>query len=140
MRATNCIDNVVTKISALYLHSIKDRLYCDSLADTEELRKVLLAVYLTLSKVLWPIVPFLVEECWSYFDKKRTFYMTPVNVPSSWSNSSFDPLIELVQSIKANIKQNSSQNTWRLNLKIVANSNALQLLQVNDELELFKSE
>lgn len=114
----------------MYLHTIKDKLYCGSKETTKELQKVLLAIYLVMNKLLWPIVPFLIEESWSYFNKNQPFYKTSVNVSPSWRNNEFDSVINLVEKIKAAIKQDSNNVTWRSNVKITANSSTLKTLQV----------
>lgn len=60
---------VVNNLSALYIHTTKDNLYCGADKENEATRKVLQATFCVLSKVFWPIMPHLVEECWSYYGK-----------------------------------------------------------------------
>lgn len=64
------IQNFVTnQISAIYVHLIKDRLYCGTPKDIEDIKATLEKCYTVLCKSLWPIAPFLVEESWSYYRK-----------------------------------------------------------------------
>lgn len=67
-RATMNILNFVTNdLSAFYMHLIKDRLYCDSKDNYFNLQKIFHVIHSILNKHLYPIVPFLVEEVWSYY-------------------------------------------------------------------------
>lgn len=67
-RATTNILNFVTNdLSAFYLHLVKDRLYCDSKDNYLNLQRIFDVILSSLSKHLYPIVPFLVEEVWSYY-------------------------------------------------------------------------
>lgn len=67
-RVTAIILNFVTNdLSAQYLHLIKDRLYCGNIEQHQQLQSILTAAFLVLNKALWPIVPFMVEECWNYY-------------------------------------------------------------------------
>lgn len=54
-------------LSADYIDLKKDELYCASGEDSATSRDILLATFCILNRHLWPIVPFLVEECWSYY-------------------------------------------------------------------------
>lgn len=69
--ATNILNFVTNDLSASYMHLIKDRLYCDSKDNYLKLQQVFYVIYSVLSKHLYPIVPFLVEEVWSYSSKLR---------------------------------------------------------------------
>lgn len=71
------IQNFVTnQISAIYLHLIKDRLYCGSNVEIEDIRFTLEKCYYSLNKALWPIAPFMVEESWSYYGKDINIYFS----------------------------------------------------------------
>lgn len=66
-RVTTTIVNFVTnELSAMYLHTIKDRFYCGTKEQQTDVRNVIRAALYVLNKVLWPLVPYVVEECWSY--------------------------------------------------------------------------
>lgn len=71
-RAVAHIQNFVSnQISAVYVHLIKDRLYCGSQQDIEAVAFTLEKCYLILNKTLWPIASFLVEESWSYYGEQN---------------------------------------------------------------------
>lgn len=77
-RVIAIIQNFVTnQISSVYVNLIKDRLYCGTLEEIADIRFVLEKCYSILNKTLWPIVPFLVEESWSYYGKKNTIFRKP---------------------------------------------------------------
>lgn len=59
---------VANPLSGLYLHVIKDRLYCDSLSNSDGAQLVLATALGILCRGLWPILPHLVEEAWSHYD------------------------------------------------------------------------
>lgn len=67
--AATIVNFITNDVSAFYLHTIKDRLYCGSEDEYRSLQAVLHKAFLVLNKALWPITPFLVEECWSYIGK-----------------------------------------------------------------------
>lgn len=72
-RAAAVILNFVSNdLSAFYLHLIKDRLYCGTSDQYSAVQSVLRAAFIVLNKALWPITPFLVEECWSYYREWQT--------------------------------------------------------------------
>lgn len=64
--AATIVNFITNDVSAFYLHTIKDRLYCGSVDEYRSLQAVLHKALLVLNKAVWPITPFLVEECWSY--------------------------------------------------------------------------
>lgn len=69
--STKALVNFITNdFSAQFLNYTKDKLYCSRSEDSASTRDVLLATYCIISKHLWPITPFLIEECWSYHGNK----------------------------------------------------------------------
>lgn len=58
---------VANSLSGLYLHVIKDRLYCDSISESDGAQLVLVTALGILCRALWPILPHLVEEAWSHY-------------------------------------------------------------------------
>lgn len=67
---TSVINNFMTnQLSATYFHIVKDRLYCGTKNERSNVQKVIRSAFYVLNKVLWPITPFVVEECWSYHGK-----------------------------------------------------------------------
>uniref|UniRef100_W8BNK4 isoleucine--tRNA ligase n=1 Tax=Ceratitis capitata TaxID=7213 RepID=W8BNK4_CERCA len=71
-RVVTSIQNfVANQISAIYVHTIKDRLYCGDEKDLRNIQCTLLNCYMVLCSTLWPITPFLVEESWLHYGKKK---------------------------------------------------------------------
>lgn len=67
-RVIALIQNFITNtISAVYIHLIKDRLYCGKNDDIAQIRDTIEKCYIILNKVLWPITPLLIEESWSHY-------------------------------------------------------------------------
>lgn len=70
---TTLLDFVWNKLSASYIDLFKDRFYCGSKQEQDDARHVVRSAFYVLSKALWPIMPFTVEECWSYHGKRPKF-------------------------------------------------------------------
>lgn len=71
---TSTILNFISnQLSGTYLHLVKDRFYCGTTAERDDVRNVLRSALYVLNKMLWPLVPFMVEECWSYHGKSQIF-------------------------------------------------------------------
>ncbi|XP_004926166.1 isoleucine--tRNA ligase, mitochondrial [Bombyx mori] len=71
---------VSSKVSALYCHCVKDRLYCARRGSDERLSAQLVvhAILVSLSKAIAPILPHLIEEAWRYHPLyEKPFFMTP---------------------------------------------------------------
>lgn len=67
-KAVSTIVNFITNdLSGFYLHLIKDRLYCGSSIEHQNIQNVFKSIYYVVCKSIWPIVPFIVEESWSYY-------------------------------------------------------------------------
>lgn len=155
---TKILNNFITnELSAQYLHYSKDKLYCSSISDANGARDVMLAAYCVISKNLWPIVPFLVEECWSYYGKNNfaasfgmwfikttilfadnePFFKTPVVVPQWWQNSEFDDAIAAAHQLKHGVSQKCTAfKNWRFNVTACVNSTTASSLQVQRESSL----
>uniref|UniRef100_A0A182QG18 isoleucine--tRNA ligase n=1 Tax=Anopheles farauti TaxID=69004 RepID=A0A182QG18_9DIPT len=134
-KATAVILNFcLSTLSGLYLHVIKDRLYCGSREEHANLKAVLDHTYHVLSKALWPIVPFLIEESWTYYEKDA-FYSSPRRAQS---NISFQPVPQSVQAVECALdlrhaiyqQAQLNVNTWLLELEVRCNGNDLSLLSV----------
>lgn len=124
----------------MYLHLIKDRLYCGSNVEIENIRFTLEKCYYSLNKALWPIAPFMVEESWSYYGKdidiyfsKRIkigllncvdstshFHQQTINSVSKWKNEEVEDAIDTALEVKRviNQKANSSKSSWFLSAKV----------------------
>lgn len=60
------LDFVSNQLSATYINLFRDRFYCGSKQQRDDARNVVRSALYVLCKALWPIMPFTVEECWSY--------------------------------------------------------------------------
>lgn len=141
LKVCTALDYFITNnLSAEYIHTRKDRLYCASIEDSTSSANVLLATFCVLNKHLWPIVPFLVEECWSYYGKiccnqirnsihlnkpnlnfsfveNEPFYKTPIILPDAWRNNDFTDTIDAAFNLKDMIKQKRSGfKAWQYNV------------------------
>lgn len=73
-RVTSTILNFVTnQLSGTYLHIVKDRFYCGTKDEIAAVQNVLRSALYVLNKTLWPIIPYVVEECWSYHGKFKRY-------------------------------------------------------------------
>lgn len=73
-RVTSTILNfVANQVSGNYLHIAKDRLYCGAKAERDAVQNVARSALYVLNKLLWPLMPFTVEECWSYHGESNYY-------------------------------------------------------------------
>lgn len=127
----NNINKFVTDdLSAFYIDNIKDRIYLNPVQETKESLNVLFAQFCILNKVLWPIVPHLVEEVWSYYSKTDSFFKHQFNVPSDWHNTEFDEAMSVVKQLISMFKKNVTKTTWNYDVKISGTTEQIQELQV----------
>ncbi|XP_055585708.1 isoleucine--tRNA ligase, mitochondrial [Uranotaenia lowii] len=121
----------VSSLSGFYLHIIKDRLYCGTDTENRNLQAILAQSYQSLCRVLWPILPFLVEESWSYYAKEPFFKSSHT---TEWhpQNPQIDKsLIDEALDLKRQIFQQSQQldmNSWLLQVHINSCSEQLKKL------------
>ncbi|CAH0597144.1 unnamed protein product [Chrysodeixis includens] len=116
---------ISNKISGLYCHCIKDRLYC-SQHDSDQRMSAQLVVHtilVSLCKTLGPILPHLIEEVWQHHPLyEKPFYFTE-NIPVLRANdvdtSLMDTILELKREICVLAK---NENLKKLNANIVLNS------------------
>uniref|UniRef100_A0A182NGD9 isoleucine--tRNA ligase n=1 Tax=Anopheles dirus TaxID=7168 RepID=A0A182NGD9_9DIPT len=133
-KATAVILNFcLSTLSGLYLHVIKDRLYCGAQAEHANLRAVLDHTYRVLSKALWPIVPFLVEESWTYYDK-GAFYSSSQRAPSLFPSRTAASVnaVECALDLRHAVYQQAqlNVNTWLLELDVECNETDRTLLSM----------
>ncbi|KAI8120111.1 mitochondrial, Isoleucine--tRNA ligase [Lucilia cuprina] len=130
-RVVASVQNFVTnQISAIYVHLIKDRLYCGTPAEIADIRDTLEKCYTVLSKALWPIAPFLVEESWSYYDPTTPFYQQQIATDSSWKTPLVEDVVDTALHVKRLINQKASEkNSWLLNVTVKCNENNVELLK-----------
>ncbi|XP_063701392.1 isoleucine--tRNA ligase, mitochondrial [Culicoides brevitarsis] len=124
---TSTINNFITnEISGVYLHLCKDRLYCGTDADFACIQNILEHAYKVSCKAMWPIVPFLVEESWSYY-KNESFYKTPVKSDIAWKDEKVVETLKVAFDMKRSLyKHIKDVNTWLLDVEIAVPSNKLQ--------------
>ncbi|XP_049879841.1 isoleucine--tRNA ligase, mitochondrial [Pectinophora gossypiella] len=78
--AQNALYFISNKVSALYCHCVKDRLYCSAKNSVERLSAQLVVhtLLVSLCKALGPILPHLIEEVWQHHPMyEKPFYFTP---------------------------------------------------------------
>uniref|UniRef100_A0A1B0FCG8 isoleucine--tRNA ligase n=1 Tax=Glossina morsitans morsitans TaxID=37546 RepID=A0A1B0FCG8_GLOMM len=127
-RVIACIQNFVTnQISANYIHLIKDRFYCGTTKEIENIRFTLKQCYTLLCKALWPIAPLLVEESWN---DSKNFYENKFQAEPTWKDESVENVMEKALELKRALNQQTkSKNSWFLSLQVNCSKNALNLLE-----------
>ncbi|KAH8397478.1 hypothetical protein KR222_007343 [Zaprionus bogoriensis] len=122
---------IANQVSGIYVHLIKDRLYCGNDQQLQHIRHTLSHCYEQLCKALWPIAPFLIEESWSHYDATgAAFHEHTVQAQASWSNPQAHQVVSAALEIKRLINQQAGDvNSWHLAVRIVCSSQQqLQLL------------
>ncbi|XP_050068503.1 isoleucine--tRNA ligase, mitochondrial [Anopheles maculipalpis] len=123
-----------TTLSGLYLHVIKDRLYCGTSEEHSNLKAILDATYRIVSKVLWPIVPFLVEESWMYYEKDYFYKSNRQHTPdvSPLADPRSATAVECALELRHSVYQQAqlNVNTWLLEVAIECNDSDLTLLSL----------
>ncbi|XP_052888770.1 isoleucine--tRNA ligase, mitochondrial [Anopheles moucheti] len=119
-------------LSGLYLHVIKDRLYCGTREEHNNLKAILDYTYRILSKVLWPIVPFLVEESWTFYEKDH-FYKAKQNTTNVALPAASESVhaVECALELRHVVYHQQAQlnvNSWLLEVAIECDENDLALL------------
>lgn len=121
----------VSQLSSIYVHTVRDRLYCGKPDDYACILQVLQANFHIGSKILWPIVPFMIEECWSYYSKGRPFYeLAAKTVPENWKNDEYNECIDLTQEIRSSMQITSNALPWRWHTVLTANDRQINALEV----------
>ncbi|EDW99917.2 uncharacterized protein Dyak_GE23171 [Drosophila yakuba] len=123
---------IANQVSAVYVHLIKDRLYCGDDQEILAIRQTLTHCYQQLCKSLWPVVPFLVEESWSYYDTTcAAFHEQIVRTEPEWRDNKATETINAAFDVKRLINQQAGDvNTWHLAVTIKGNeSGQLGLLR-----------
>ncbi|KAG4067142.1 hypothetical protein HA402_000133 [Bradysia odoriphaga] len=123
------LDFVANQLSATYIKLFRDRYYCGSKQQRDDARNVVRSAFYVLSKALWPIMPFTVEECWSYHDK-NPFYQFKVDIPAQWKDPKYKQMWKVCLDCKEILRQSApDQKIWSQNLHIAASMNNIRLLQ-----------
>ncbi|KAH8380256.1 hypothetical protein KR009_009724 [Drosophila setifemur] len=131
-RVVACIQNfLANQISAIYVHLIKDRMYCGDEQELIFIRSTLTHCYEQLCKSLWPIVPFLVEESWSYYDTKGgAFHEQCVRSKTEWQDKKATEVINAALDVKRLVNQQAGEvNSWHLAVSIRGNETQLKQLE-----------
>lgn len=122
-------------LSAVYIDNIKDRLYSNPPQETIQTINVLFAQFCIVNKILWPIVPHLVEEVWNYYSKSSSFFNQQFIVPIEWHNTKFDASMQLAKQLIVKFRENITKTTWYYDVRITCGAEEmkkLQLLHPND--------
>ncbi|CAH0696420.1 unnamed protein product [Spodoptera exigua] len=123
--AQSILHFISNKVSALYCHCIKDRLYCSQKYSDERLSAQLVVhtILVSLCKALGPILPHLIEEVWQYhplYDKP--FYFTEelsILPPNNVDTSLMEAILDLKREICVLAK---NENLKKFEANIVLNS------------------
>uniref|UniRef100_A0A182XVI5 isoleucine--tRNA ligase n=1 Tax=Anopheles stephensi TaxID=30069 RepID=A0A182XVI5_ANOST len=132
-KATAAILNFCqSTLSGLYLHVIKDRLYCGTGDEHSNLKAILDATYRTVSKVLWPIVPFLVEESWKYYEADHFYSSNHQHQPNATLRAAPQSVhaVECALELRHAVYQQAqlNVNTWLLEVAVECSDSDLALL------------
>lgn len=128
---THIMTYVRNELSAFFLHTMKDRLYMSPRNGNGELLNVMLAQFCMLIKAIWPILPHLAEECWSYYDK-QSFFRTKFDVPNCWLNDEFDEAMKIVKGLIALCGTNLSKSPFHYRAIVSGNEKIVQELEVSE--------
>ncbi|KAG6453866.1 hypothetical protein O3G_MSEX008382 [Manduca sexta] len=122
---------VSNKVSGLYCHCVKDRLYCSQKDSAERLSAQLVVntILISLCKALGPILPHLIEEAWQHhplFEKPFYFTMVkPVLPAENIDVSIMDAILDIKKDVCVLAKNESLK---KFSAKIYTNSNLYQKL------------
>ncbi|TDG50256.1 hypothetical protein AWZ03_003161 [Drosophila navojoa] len=120
-RVVACIQNfIANQVSSIYVHLIKDRLYCGNKQELQDIRYTLTQCYRQLCKALWPIAPYLTEESWSYYEPTGgCFHEETVQAEKSWKNVQASQIVNEALDIKRLVNQQAGDvNSWHLAVSI----------------------
>lgn len=130
-RATTLIRNfVANEMSSIYLHLIKDKLYCGSDEEVSRIKGILQECYIVLNNAIWPITPFLVEESWSYYDETTPFHENDFSAKTIGRDLEADKVVNEALNLKRKINQSESTNSWLLKCTVNCTSEEMQSLLV----------
>lgn len=130
--AQSILHFISNKVSGLYCHCIKDRLYCSHKESNDRIsaQLVLHTILVSLCKALGPILPHLIEEAWLHHPlKEKPFYFTeniPVLKTSTIDVSIMDAILELKKDICSLAK---NENLKKLNAEIKLSSDLFLKLE-----------
>ncbi|XP_048001195.1 isoleucine--tRNA ligase, mitochondrial isoform X2 [Leguminivora glycinivorella] len=109
LRYNSAVQNILyfisNKVSALYCHCVKDRLYCAPKDSPARIGAQLVAhtILVSLCKAIGPILPHLIEEVWRYHPLyEKPFFFTQ-NIPVLENQSVDTTIMDLVLELKKDI-------------------------------------
>ncbi|KAI8433065.1 hypothetical protein MSG28_013923 [Choristoneura fumiferana] len=130
LRFNNAVQSILffvsNKVSALYCHCVKDRLYCAPKDSKSRLAAQLVAhtILASLCKTIGPILPHLVEEAWQYHPLYEKPYFYTQNIPVlseiSVDTSKMETVLELKKDICA-VTKNENLKRYAVNIKLNPN-------------------
>lgn len=131
--AQSILHFISNKVSGLYCHCVKDRLYCSGKNSNYRLSSQLVihTILVTLCKALGPILPHLVEEAWLYHPLyEEPFYFTQ-KLPVLYSNLDFDSnIMDIVLNIKKDVcVLAKNENLKKFTAQIKLNNYSLEKLK-----------
>lgn len=124
--AQNVLYFISNKVSSLYCHCAKDRLYCSASESNERLSAQLVVhtILIHLLKSLGPILPHLVEEAWTHHPLyEKPFFMTkeiPLLPKTVVNNELLDTVLELKRDIGVLVK-NYELKKYKVEIKVEEN-------------------
>ncbi|XP_045540457.1 isoleucine--tRNA ligase, mitochondrial [Papilio machaon] len=116
---------ISNKVSSLYCHCIKDRLYC-SAKDSDQRQSAQLTIHtilVALCKAIGPILPHLIEEAWQHHTLYvKPFYFTK-EIPMLPNKNIDTSLMVAILEIKRDVcVLNKNENLKKFNLHLKLNS------------------
>lgn len=130
--AQSTLNFISNKVSGLYCHCVKDRLYCAQ-KDSNERKSAQLVIHtilVSICKVVGPILPHLVEEAWQHHPlNEKPFYFTekiPVLAPSTFDATVMDAILDIKKDVCSLAK---TENLKKLNAVIKVNSDLFRKLE-----------
>ncbi|XP_053618385.1 isoleucine--tRNA ligase, mitochondrial [Plodia interpunctella] len=114
---------ISNKVSSLYCHCVKDRLYCSEKYSNGRISAQMAChtIFVSLCKALGPILPHLVEEAWQHhplFEKPFYFSNEFETLPPNPVDSSImDAILEIKRDICVSAK-NENLKKFKANIKL----------------------
>ncbi|XP_050536211.1 isoleucine--tRNA ligase, mitochondrial isoform X2 [Daktulosphaira vitifoliae] len=128
---------IANQVSGLYIHHIKDRLYCNHINSSERLACVatIQATFETLLKHISPILPHLAEESYQFYPlKKSTYFKSPklcINEVKISDSENVKNIIDNALIIKNDVTNVlKGLNSLEYSLTIGASNEAVKQLQI----------
>ncbi|XP_060807153.1 isoleucine--tRNA ligase, mitochondrial [Amyelois transitella] len=117
---------ISNKVSSLYCHCVKDRLYCSEKYSNGRVSAQLVChtIFISLCKALGPILPHLVEEAWQHHPLfEKPFYFSndlKVLPPNPIDSSIMNAILDVKKDICVTAK-NENLKKYKANIKLELN-------------------